>query len=193
MNSVTGLGLLAGILATISLPTMAGHTDLPSTLIVQATKCENPVTENDVLAAQKSWGDAIVKIGKAAENKAAAEAEAQSTLDRLYAYDLGKVLFKPTLASNVPFRGTEKEALSYFVGGIITEDKGFALASYGKVRFENEGIVTYCNTAISMGEYFFTKTDGTEMKVEYTFGYVRDQKGDLKINLHHSSQPYQVQ
>ncbi|MCL2932269.1 MAG: hypothetical protein MGG11_08320 [Trichodesmium sp. MAG_R03] len=193
MNSVTGLGLLAGILTTISLPTMAGHTNLPSTLMVQATPCENPVTKNDVLAAQESWGDAIVKIGKAAENKETAVAEAQSTLDRLYAYDLGTVLFKPTLASNVPFRGTEKEALSYFVGGIISEDQGFALAPYDKVRFENEGIVTYCNTAISMGEYFFTKTDGSEMKVEYTFGYVRDKNGNLKINLHHSSQPYQVQ
>ena len=82
--------------------------------------------------------------------------------------------------------------MSYFVGGIVTEDKGFALAPYNKVRFENEGIITYCNTAISMGEYFFTKTDGSEIKVEYSFGYVRDENGELKINLHHSSLPYQT-
>jgi len=175
------------ILSTV--PTMAGPTNLRSTLMVQTTPCENPVTKNDVLAAQKSWGDAIVKIGKAENPKA----EAQSILDRLYAYDLGTVLFKPTLASDIPFRGTEKEALSYFVRGSISEDKGFALAPYNNVRFENEGIITYCDTAISMGEYFFTKTDGSEIKVEYTFGYVRDEKGNLKINLHHSSLPYQAQ
>ena len=168
--------------------TMAGCTNPQSTPIAQAAPCENPVTENDVLAAQQSWGEAIVAIGKA-ENP---EAEAQSTLDRLYGYDLGTVLFKPTLASNEPFRGTEKEALSYFVTGSISEDKGFALAPYNNVRFENEGIITHCDTAISMGEYFFTKTDGSEIKVEYTLGYVRDENGDLKINLHHSSLPYQV-
>ena len=166
------------VLIAFTVPTMA-----------QAAPCENPITENDVLAAQQSWGEAIVAIGKA-ENP---ETKAQSTLDRLYAYDLGTVLFKPTLASNEPFRGTEKEALSYFVGGSISEDKGFALAPYIKVRFENEGIIIHCDTAISMGEYFFTKTNGSEIKVEYTFGYVRDENGELKINLHHSSLPYQAQ
>ncbi|WP_287272796.1 MULTISPECIES: hypothetical protein [unclassified Okeania] len=176
------------LLIVSAVTTMAGCTNPQSTPIVQSAPCENPVTENDVLAAQQSWGEAIVAIGKA-ENP---EAEAQSTLDRLYGYDLGTVLFKPTLASNEPFRGTEKEALSYFVSGSISEDKGFALAPYNNVRFENEGIITHCDTATSMGEYFFTKTDGSEIKVEYTFGYVRDENGDLKINLHHSSLPYQV-
>ena len=175
------------ILSTVT--TIAGCTNLPSTSTIQAAPCENPVTENDVLAAQESWGKAIVAIGKA-ENP---EVEAQSTLDRLYAYDIGTVLFKPTLASNEPFRGTEKEALSYFVGGSISEDKGFALAPYNNVRFENEGIITHCDTGVSMGEYFFTKTDGSEIKAEYTLGYIRDENGDLKINLHHSSLPYKVQ
>ncbi|MGK7931104.1 MAG: hypothetical protein AB4041_06690 [Microcystaceae cyanobacterium] len=157
--------------------------------MVQAMPCENPVTENDVLAAQQSWGEAIVAIGKAKNP----ELEAQNTLDRLYGYDLGMVLFKPTLASKKPFRDTEKEALSYFVGGVVNEDKGFALAPYNNVRFENEGIITSCNTAVSMGEYFFTTIDGSEIKVEYTLGYIRDENGDLKINLHHSSLPYQGQ
>lgn len=159
-------------------------TALPA--IAQAASCENPVTREDVLVAQQNWGNAIVAIGQADDSRA----EAQNTLDNLYAYDLGTVLFKPTLASDVPFRGTEDEALSYFVGGSIEEDKGFALAPYTNVRFDNEGIVTYCDNAVSMGEYYFTKTDGSEVKVEYSFGYVRDENGSLKINLHHSSLPY---
>lgn len=170
--------ILFVLIATTAMPSLA-----------YAAACENPVTREDVLAAQKNWGEAIVAIGQA-EN---AESEAQKTLDTLYAYDAGTVLFKPTLASEDPFRGTEDEALSYFVGGDIAEDKGFALAPYTNVRFENEGIITHCDTALSMGEYFFTKTDGSEIKVEYSFGYIQDENGALKINLHHSSLPYQVQ
>lgn len=154
-----------------------------------AETCENPVTEAEVMAAQQSWGEAIVAIGAADD----AQTAAQNTLDNLYAYDMSTVLFKPTLASEEPFRGAEDEALSYFVGGDISEDNGFALAPYTNVRFENEGIITYCDNAVAMGEYFFTKTDGTDVKVEYSFGYVRDEDGDLKINLHHSSLPYQAQ
>lgn len=157
--------------------------------IANAAACENPVTKEDVLKAQENWGSAIVAIGKADD----AKAEAQQTLDTLYAYDVGAVLFKPTLASDEPFRGTEDEALSYFVGGSIDEDKGFALAPYTNVRFDNEGIITHCDTALSMGEYYFTKTDGSEIRVEYSFGYIRDDNGDLKINLHHSSLPYKLQ
>ncbi len=40
-----------------------------------------------------------------------------------------------------------------------------------------------------MGNYFFTDAEGSEVKVEYTFGYVQDEVGALRINLHHSSIP----
>ena len=45
-------------------------------------------------------------------------------------------------------------------------------------------------TATAMGEYYFTATDGTTAKVEYTFGYKRNADGKIRINLHHSSLPY---
>jgi hypothetical protein len=38
--------------------------------------------------------------------------------------------------------------------------------------------------------YFFTPKEGKEVKVEYTFGYIKGKDGKLKINLHHSSLPY---
>lgn len=155
-------------------------------LAAQAKECNDPVTKEEVLHAQEKWGDAIVQIGKSED----AKLEAQKVLDNLYAYDTGMVLFKPTLASNKPFRAKEKDALSYFVGGHIEEDKGFALAPYTDVRFDNAGIITDCDTALAMGEYYFTKTDGDAVKVEYSFGYIRDDKDNLKINLHHSSLPF---
>ena len=40
-----------------------------------------------------------------------------------------------------------------------------------------------------MGNYFFTDLNGSEAKVEYTFSYkLVNEK--LKIDLHHSSFPY---
>ena len=170
--------LLTPLLLAISAPALAND---PS--------CENPITEAQVLQAQQNWGEAIVAIG-ASDNP---EAEASKTLDTLYAYNMGKVLFKPTLASADPFRGTKEEALSYFVGGSIEEDNGFAITPFTNVRFDNEGIITHCDTAISMGEYYFTTTEGEDIKVEYSFGYIRDEAGDLRINLHHSSLPYSAE
>ena len=43
--------------------------------------------------------------------------------------------------------------------------------------------------ALAMGNYFFTSPEGDEVKVEYTFGYVLDEAGAVRINLHHSSMP----
>ena len=144
------------------------------------------ISTAEVEAAQKAWGQGIVKIGKAKDPRKAAIQH----IDEFYAFDHGQVLFKPTLASKDQFRGTKKEALSYFIGQDMSEDKGFALAPYTNVRWENEGIITDADSAIAMGNYFFTTKSGEEVKVEYSFGYVKDDEGNLKINLHHSSLPY---
>ena len=144
------------------------------------------ISTAEVEAAQRGWGEGIVKIGKAKNAKKAAIKH----LDKFYAFGHGQVLFKPTLASVDQFRGTKKEALSYFIGQDLAEDKGFALAPYTNVRWENEGIVTDGDSAMAMGNYYFTKTNGEEVKVEYSFGYIKDDKGNVKINLHHSSLPF---
>jgi hypothetical protein len=153
-----------------------------STLTVYAES----ISKADVEAAQKGWGEGIVKIGKSENPKEAA----MEHLNQFYAFGDGQVLFKPTLASKDQFRGTEKEALSYFIGQDMKEDNGFALAPYTNVRWENEGIVTDSDSAIAMGNYFFTTTDGAEVKVEYSFGYIKDENGNVKINMHHSSLPF---
>jgi hypothetical protein len=71
-----------------------------------------------------------------------------------------------------------------------SEDKGFAIKGWTNVRWENNGVYTSDDTAMAMGHYFFTGPDGKETKVEYSFGYIVDEEGELKINLHHSSLPY---
>ena len=149
------------------------------------------ITEAEVLEAQKVWGDGIVTIGKAHTDGDDFKTLAAEHVDTLYGYDEGTVVFKPTKAAAKQFRPTEDEALSYFIGGIVEEDHGFALQPWTAVRFENAGIIIDADSAVAMGNYFFTDAGtGKEAKVEFTFGYVRGADGKLLINVHHSSFPY---
>jgi len=150
------------------------------------------IKEKQVLDAQKKWGDGVVKIGSLKDNRTECESFASSFLDERYAFEAGTVLFKPTKCAFEQFRPTKAEALSYFIAGddrACQEDGGFAINPWTKVRFENTGFILEENRAIAMGNYFFTDLDGNEAKVEYTFGY-KLVGGDLKIDIHHSSFPY---
>lgn len=156
-----------------------------------ALASDKAITEKEVLDAQKAWADGIVDISKVYIDKGDFKARAEKHIKDLYAYENGKVLFKPTLASDDQFRETYDQALSYFVGGEIKEDKGFAIKPWTKVRFGEQEIITDSDSAIAMGNYFFTpQGETTETKVEYTFGYMKDEEGDLRINVHHSSLPF---
>lgn len=151
------------------------------------------ITEREVIEAQKLWGDGIVRIGKVYTNQGDYSKEAADFIQEMYGYDLSSVLFKPTLASDDQFRSSFDAALSYFVAGneAYPEDKGFAIKPYTKVTFDNTGIINNsCRMAIAMGNYYFTAMDGSETKVEYTFAYVKDKTGKLRIVTHQSSLPY---
>ena len=150
------------------------------------------ITKKQVENAQNTWGDGVVKIGSLKEDRSECEDFTNKFLDKLYAFELGAVSFKPTKCAIKQFRPTKSEALSYFIAGedrACEEDKGFAIQPWTKVRFKNFNLIIEENRAIAMGNYFFTDVDGKEAKVEYTFGY-KLIKGSLKIDLHHSSFPY---
>ena len=148
------------------------------------------ITEADVVAAQTEWGNGIVAIASVHSEGGDFAARATEHINTLYAYGDTAVMFKPTLAAEDQFRETFDEALSYFIGTEGTEDSGFAIKGWTNVRWESNGIYTDNDSATAMGNYYFTGPDGSETKVEYTFGYVLDDEGALKINLHHSSLPY---
>lgn len=150
------------------------------------------ITKEQLINAQNEWAAGVVKIGSLKENRSECVAFANEFLDKLYNFENGKVLFKPTKCAVQQFRPTKEEALSYFIAGegrACKEDGGFAINPWTKVRFENNGHILEENRAIAMGNYFFTDLDGNEAKVEYTFGY-KLIDGQLKIDLHHSSFPY---
>ena len=149
------------------------------------------VTVAKVKDAQRAWGKGIVAIATAHTNGGDYVGLATNHVNTLYAYQMGPVLFKPTLAAVDQFRPTFETALSYFVASnnACPEDQGFAIKGWTDVRFENSDVIIDGNTALAMGNYFFTSPEGAEVKVEYTFGYIVDGNGDLRIQLHHSSMP----
>ncbi len=150
------------------------------------------ITEEEVLAAQQAWAEGIVEIGQAYRDKGDYRAAASQHIKDLYAYEHGGVLFKPTLAAEDQFRETYDQALSYFVGGGIEEDNGFATRPWAQVRFGERQIVINGTSAAAMGNYYFTAVGSQEeTKVEYTFGYIKDDDGRLRINIHHSSLPFE--
>jgi len=148
------------------------------------------ITVKDVKKAQEAWGKAVVKIGKASEDEA--YDLAKTIASSAYAFDLGPIQFKPTLAAETPFRPDLEGSVSYFVSGNAkyAEDKGFALKPWSNVRFDNHTVKFFENVAIAMGHYYFTGPDGTETKVEYTKGYVKVEDGRVLIFLQDSSLPY---
>ncbi len=149
------------------------------------------ITEKQVREAQTAWAEGIEKISKIFLEEGDYRKAAEEHIDTLYAYGVSEVLFKPTLASMDQFRETKEEALSYFVGGIIPEDKGFAIKPWKKARFGEQQIITHSDGAIAMGNYYFTPVNSDEeTKVEFTFGYMLDKHGNLRINAHHSSLPF---
>jgi hypothetical protein len=153
------------------------------------------VTEAEVLAAQQAWGNALVQISQDFEKGGFEKAKqtANAVLDAAYGYNMGPVLFKPTLTvAPQTFRTTKEGALAYFVGGDknYAGDTGFALKGWRKVDVKNVGIHLHGNTATSMGNVSITDKNGKVTTVDKTWGYVKDDQGNLRIVLHHSSLPY---
>jgi len=150
------------------------------------------ITQKDIEQIQFEWGESVVNIGELFIQNKDFKKAAEIHVEKFYGYHDNVVLFKPTKVSQIQFRTTLKSAVSYFVGGnsSFPEDHGFALQPWTNVRFENSGFVINNDSALAMGNYYFTDLDGNETKVEYTFGYYLSESGVLKINVHHSSVPF---
>ena len=192
-------GLVSSRTARVLGPISLAAGAIAGTLAVQSMTAPKPITVEEIQTAQREWADAIVKISNAYLANGDYVSAAAKAADDLYGYGRTDVLFKPTKASQTPFRPTAEGALSYFVGGDkvdggYAEDGGFAL-NYGKgwkkVIFDNNKIDYNGATATAMGEYYFySALDDSVAKVEYTFGYKRNEDGKVRIYLHHSSLPY---
>ncbi|UTW60450.1 MULTISPECIES: phosphoribosyl-AMP cyclohydrolase [Kordiimonas] len=155
-----------------------------------------PITETELTQAREAWGNALIAISKAYEEGGidAARALANDVLDAAYGYNLGPVLFKPTLASGEKtFRPTKEGALAYFVGHDenFPLDGGFGIKGWREVVSETSASFIEGDVGMWMGWVTFTDKDGNVTKVDKSWGYKKDEEGTLRIVHHHSSLPYQ--
>ncbi len=188
--SVVSSAFLVGHVSMANSPSTVVPSTSSSTVVVNRA-----ITEAEVLAAQKAWGEALVAISTTYESKGigAARALAEEIIDSAYGYQFGAVLFKPTLTMHPQtFRTTPEGALAYFVGGDPTfpVDRGFALNGWRKVEIKNAGIFIAGDTATTMGNVLLTNKDGKVTTVDKTWQFLKDDNGNLRIILHHSSLPY---
>lgn len=179
LKSAVGVTLL-GVAATASANTAVLNTN---------------VTEAEVIQAQKAWGDALVKISKDFEDGGLpkARATADAVLNAAYGYNMGPVLFKPTLTvAPQTFRTTKEGALAYFVGGnpSFPKDTGFALKGWRAVDIKNSAILIDGDTATTMGNVTITDKSGKKTTVDKTWTFKKDANGALRIVVHHSSLPF---
>ena len=178
-----------------------------SSLETETLPYQNNITRREVRNAFNGWTDALVDISQTYKNDGfeAAKELTEAVIDGGYAYQIGPVAFKPTWANgDQTFRTTRKGAVSYFVGGDEDyDDLGFAIGSapdpvtgersawkdswfdLSVRRFDGE-------TAIVQGLLYTEAEDGTVGYVDKTWGFQKDDLGNVRIVLHHSSSPYET-
>ena len=154
------------------------------------------ITQAEVVAAQKGWCQALLKISAAYASGgfSQAKATAEAVIDQAYAYQYGPVAFKPTLASGAQtFRATRAGALAYFVGGnpAFPGDKGFAIKPWRSCEITNQVIQLNGSYANTMGNVSFKDAAGKTTTVDKTWAFMKEPDGSIRIVLHHSSLPFE--
>ena len=166
-----------------------------ATAQAQVRVVNQAIAEAEVTSAQQAWCKALTDISAANDTggQAAAKALAEKVIDAAYGYQMGAVLFKPTLTVNPQtFRTTRAGALAYFVGGdsAFPKDTGFALKGWRKCEVANSAIFIAGDSATTMGKVNITGKDGKVTTVDKTWKFVKDDAGKLRIVVHHSSLEY---
>ena len=142
------------------------------------------ITKTDVELFVDSWKQGVLDIRSVYDNKGDFQEQASKFLKTHYLFETESVLFKPTLTREEIFRNSFDRALSYFIGGDIDEDKGFALQEWKSINTDQLNILIDGVLIIAMGVLSF-KSDEV-LKVAFTF-MLKESNSNLKIKVHHSS------
>ena len=142
------------------------------------------INETDVKLFVDSWKQGVLDIKNVYDNKGDYQEQASKFLETHYLFETESVLFKPTLTREEIFRNSFDRALSYFIGGDIDEDKGFAIQEWESIDTDQINILIEDELIIAMGVLSF-KSDEV-LKVAFTF-MLKESNSDLKIKVHHSS------
>ena len=145
------------------------------------------MSSNQIEHFLNSWKDGVIEIGRIHLEGGDYEKSAELFVSTHYAFDSEEVLFKPTFTKEVIFRNSKDLALSYFIGGEVAEDKGFALKPWEEIRLEELNIIEQDNLMVAMGTLNFKPLNLEENTlIAFTFLLI-ETDGSLKIKVHHSS------
>jgi hypothetical protein len=145
-------------------------------------------TQAKVLEFLKSWTDGVISIGETFKREGNFQEEAEFFLNSHYAFSENEVLFKPTFTKDVIFRHSFNQALSYFVGGGISEDRGFAIRPWKKIELHDlPNLIIDGDVVVAMGalDFYNFESDAASIVV-FTF-VLKKFEGRFKIIVHHSS------
>ena len=143
--------------------------------------------EKEVQNFLTSWKEGILNISKIYIDKGDYKKEALKFIKNHYLFEIENVLFKPTLTKNILFRNDLNSALSYFIGGSIPEDAGFAIKPWKKIEISEINNMFENNLIITMGVFKFTSyNDNETTKVTFTF-ILKSNNERLMVKAHHSS------
>ena len=145
------------------------------------------MSSNQIQHFLNSWKDGVIEIGRIHLEGGDYEKSAELFVSTHYAFDSEEVLFKPTFTKEVIFRNSKDLALSYFIGGEVAEDKGFALKPWEEIRLEELNIIEQDNLMVAMGTLNFTPLNLKENTLIAFRFLLIDTDGSLKIKVHHSS------
>ena len=145
------------------------------------------MSSNQIEHFLNSWKDGVLEIGRVYVEGGDYEKCAEKFISLHYAFDNEEVLFKPTFTKEVIFRNSKELALSYFIGGDIPEDNGFALKPWGKIKLEELNAIEENNLIVAMGTLSMKPVNMEEnTMIAFTFLLVNIDDS-LKIKVHHSS------
>ncbi|MAV99349.1 MAG: hypothetical protein CML81_06080 [Rhodobiaceae bacterium] len=141
-----------------------------------------------VLEFLKSWTDGVISIGKTYQRDGDFQEGAEFFLNTHYAFGENEVLFKPTFTKDVIFRNSFNQALSYFVSGSISEDRGFAIRPWKKIELHDQpNLIIEGDVVVVMGalDFYHFESEVSSI-VSFTF-VLKEFEGRFKIIVHHSS------
>ena len=132
-----------------------------------------------------SWTQGVIDIGRVYKAGGDYKKTALAFIENHYGFDRGNVLFKPTFTKEIVFRNSIEKALSYFVGGAVAEDNGFALRTWEKIDLIQVNTIESIGAVMGLLNF---KPIGSDTKTKVAFTFILDSSETiLKIKLHHSS------
>jgi len=145
------------------------------------------ITNKNITEFITSWRDGIILIQKAYITNEDYKERACHFVDNHYLFNEELVLFKPTLTNDEVFRNTTDDALSYFIGGKYSEDKGFALKDFEDIEIDEINTIIEKELIAVMGIFILKlKNTNDPQRIAFTF-ILKSTNNGLKIKIHHSS------